>query len=158
MDEKELEIITQYTEKEKQSRLEHRKQAERKHLECERAAEKAVLERAGPIGAEEQIAELRSKFVHTNFKNAIRLKTMQAQNDKLQHQRRMADIGAATLKAELERCEWEYCGGIKGDAVALHRKRPAARRDRRHPRKVARRQERVQGLVPHDRRDGGRCR
>ena len=61
MDEKELEIITQYTEKEKQSRLEHRKQAERKHLECERAAEKAVLEKAGPIGAEEQIAELRSK-------------------------------------------------------------------------------------------------
>ena len=50
-------------------------------------------------------------LVTSKLKNAERLKTLQNRNETLEKDLCVADIGAATLKAELESFEWQTHGG-----------------------------------------------
>ena len=60
---------------------------------------------------EEKLATLRSNFVQTKLKNAIRLKKMQKQTALLTNELAQADAVSATLKAEVEAFEWQVHGG-----------------------------------------------
>ena len=78
----------------------------------------------GADEAEAKMADLRTEFVHTKLKNAVRLKKMQNENYALANHLAVADIGAATLKAEIESAEWQMYGGA-GNPIHMQGVGPA---------------------------------
>lgn len=83
-------------------------------LSAARASASRVVETGGSKEAmlelEERVDDLRQEFVRTKLKNAIRLKKMQIEGDTLAYHLAASDIGAASLKAELEANEWAEHG------------------------------------------------
>ena len=66
---------------------------------------------------EQKLDDLRSNFVRTKLKNSVRLKKMQKHTDSLSNELAVADVAAASLRAELESCEWQAFGG---DGIPRH--------------------------------------